>query len=131
MPDQTAQPMALYRRIYFAGHTRHVVVPKRNRVLNSHKASVLDHLAEIEPTGLLALIDRLARGGYVIRGRDVKDGRRVNLRLTKAGVRIKSEKSVLDPVRVKTVLAQLTAEERKEAIHGLALLARASGQAMQ
>jgi DNA-binding MarR family transcriptional regulator len=71
------------------------------------------------------------RAGYVIRGRDSKDGRRVNLRLTKAGVRIKSEKSVLDPARVRNVLAQLTAQERKETIHGLALLARASEQAMQ
>jgi DNA-binding MarR family transcriptional regulator len=67
----------------------------------------------------------------VIRGRDSNDGRRVNLRLTKAGVRIKFEKSVLDPVRVQTVLAQLTAQERKQAIHGLTLLARASAQAMQ
>ena len=106
---------------------------------------MLDHLDEIEPTGLLTLaahmgvtastmslmIDRLARGGYVNRGRDSSDGRRVNLLLTKAGVRIKSEKSVLDPARVQSVLAQLTAEERKEAIHGLALLARASAQAMQ
>jgi DNA-binding MarR family transcriptional regulator len=145
LTGQAAQLMSLYPRIYFACHTRHVVDPKGNRVLSSHQASVLDHLDEIEPTGLLALaahmgvtastmslmIDRLARGGYVIRERDAKDGRRVNLRLTKAGVRIKSEKSVLDPERVKTVLAQLTEEERKEAIHGLELLARASGQAMQ
>jgi DNA-binding MarR family transcriptional regulator len=137
--------MSLYPKIYFACHTRHVVDPQRNRVLSSHQASVLDHLDEIEPTGLLELashmgvtastmslmIDRLARGGYVLRGRDSKDGRRVSLRLTKAGVRIKSEKSVLDPVRVQAVLDQLSAEERKQAIHGLALLARASGQAMQ
>jgi DNA-binding MarR family transcriptional regulator len=137
--------MSLYPRIYFACHTRHVVDPKRNRILSSHQASVLDHLDEIETTGLLALaahmgvtastmslmIDRLARGGYVIRERDSKDGRRVNLRLTKAGVRIKSQKSVLDPVRVRTLLAQLTAEERKEAIQGLALLARAAAQAME
>jgi DNA-binding MarR family transcriptional regulator len=145
LPDHAAQLMSLYPRIYFACHTRHVVDPKRNRALSSHQASVLDHLDEIEPMGLLALaahmgvtastmslmIDRLARGGYVIRGRDSKDGRRVSLRLTKAGVRIKSEKSVLDPTRVRTVLAQLTAEEQKQAIHGLALLARASAQAMQ
>ena len=137
--------MSLYPKIYFACHTRHVADPQRNRMLSSHQASVLDHLDEIEPTGLLELashmgvtastmslmIDRLARGGYVIRGRDSKDGRRVSLRLTKAGVRIKSEKSVLDPVRVQAVLDQLSAEERKQAIHGLALLARASGQAMQ
>ncbi len=114
-------------------------------MLSSHQASVLDHLDEIEPTGLLTLaahmgvtastmslmIDRLARAGYVIRGRDSKDGRRVNLRLTKAGVRVKSEKSVLDPARVRNVLAQLTAAERKQALHGLALLAQASGRAMQ
>jgi len=145
LPDQAAQLMSLYPRIFFACHTRHVRDPKRNVVLSSHQASVLDHLDEIEPTGLLALaahmgvtastmslmIDRLARGGYVIRGRDAQDGRRVNLRLTKAGVRIKSAQSVLDPQRVRTMLAQLTALERKEAIHGLALLARASDQAMQ
>ena len=137
--------MAFYPRIYFACHTRHVVDPRRKTVLSSHQASVLDHLDEIEPTGLLALaahmgvtastmslmIDRLARGGYVIRVRDSKDGRRVNLRLTKAGVQIKSEKSVLDPALVRNVLEQLTHGERKEAIHGLALLARASAEAMQ
>jgi DNA-binding MarR family transcriptional regulator len=109
------------------------------------RPAVLDHLDEIEPTGLLTLaahmgvtastmslmIDRLARNGYVIRERDARDGRRVGLRLTKAGVRIKSEKSVLDPARVRAVLDQLTAAERRQAIHGLALLAQASAQAMQ
>ena len=137
--------MSLYPRIYFACHTRHVPDPKRNRILSSHQASVLDHLDEIEPTGLLTLaahmgvtastmslmIDRLARNGYVIRERDASDGRRVGLRLTKAGVRIKSEKSVLDAKRVRAVLDQLTAEERRQAIHGLALLAQASARAMQ
>src|SRR5580704_13325066 len=137
--------MSLYPRIYFACHTRHVVDPRRKRVLSSHQASVLDHLDEVEPTGLLTLaahmgvtastmsltVDRLARGGYVVRSRDPKDGRRVNLLLTRAGVRIKSEKSVLDPERVRFVLYQLTPEERKTAIQGLALLARASAEAMQ
>jgi len=137
--------MALYPRIYFACHMRHVPDPSRNVVLSSHQASVLDHLDEIEPTGLLTLaahmgvtastmslmIDRLARGGYVIRERDAKDGRRVNLRLTRAGVRIKSQKSVLDPARVRKVLDQLTPREKDEAIHGLALLVRASAEAMQ
>lgn len=144
LPDPVQALMAFYPRIYFACHTRHVRDPKQNRTLSSHQASVLDHLDEIEPTGLLTLaahmgvtastmslmIDRLARGGYVIRERDAKDGRRVNLLLTRAGVRIKSEKSVLDPQRVQAVLDQLTAAERRQAIHGLELLARASGQAM-
>src|SRR5882724_2811128 len=137
--------MSFYPRIYFACHTRHVPDPKRNRILSSHQASVLDHLDEIEPTGLLTLaahmgvtastmslmIDRLERNGYVIRERDASDGRRVGLRLTKAGVRIKSEKSVLDPKRVRAVLDQLTSEERRQAIDGLALLAQASARAME
>jgi DNA-binding MarR family transcriptional regulator len=143
--DQVAQLLNFYPRIYFACHMRHVRDPKRNRVLSSHQASVLDHLDDLEPTGLLALaahmgvtastmslmIDRLARGGYVIRERDGQDGRRVNLRLTKAGVRIKSQQKVLDPERVRRVLGELTVGERQEAIHGLELLARASAQAMQ
>jgi len=143
--DAVAQLMDYYPRIYFACHTRHVTDPKTNRVLSSHQASVLDHLDEIEPTGLLQLalhigvtastmsltIDRLARGGYVVRSRDDGDGRRVQLRLTKAGVRIKSEKSVLDPERVRSMLHQLEPEERSLAIQGLALLAKASELAMQ
>jgi DNA-binding MarR family transcriptional regulator len=137
--------MALYPRIFFACHTRHVPDPRRNRVLSAHQASVLDHLDELESTGLLTLaahmgvtastmslmIDRLARGGYVVRSRDSGDGRRVNLRLTKAGARIKSEKSVLDPERVRVMLEQLSAQDRAAAIHGLALLARASAEAMR
>jgi MarR family transcriptional regulator, organic hydroperoxide resistance regulator len=145
LPDHVTQLLAFYPRIYFACHMRHVRDPKRNKVLSSHQASVLDHLDEIEPTGLLSLaahmgvtastmslmIDRLARGGYVVRERDAKDGRRVNLRLTKPGGRIKSQQKVLDPERVRAMLGELTAAERQEALHGLALLARASASAMQ
>jgi len=145
MTDAVRQVLSHYPRIYFACHTRHVVDESAKRVLSSHQASVLDHLDEIEPTGLLTLakhmgvtastmslmIDRLARGGYVLRERDAKDGRRVNLRLTKAGVRIKSKKSVLDAERVRYMLDQLNSKERKEALDGLALLARAATQAME
>jgi hypothetical protein len=53
--DQVDQLMAFYPRIYFACHTRHVPDPRRNRVLSSHQASVLDHLDEIQSTGLLTL----------------------------------------------------------------------------
>lgn len=137
--------MSFYPRIYFACHTRHVRDTRGNRTLSTHQASVLDHLDEIEPTGLLVLaahmgvtastmslmVDRLARAGYVVRQRHPQDGRRVSLRLTKAGVRIKSQKSVLDPERVRSMLDQLTARERQDAIRGLALLARASAQATE
>ena len=76
--------MALYPRIYFACHTRHVRDPQSQRLLSRHQASVLDHLDEIEPTTLMELsrhmgvtagtmsvaIDRLERKGYVVRLRD-------------------------------------------------------------
>ena len=142
-PD-VRQVLALYPQIYFACHTRHVRDQQSGCILSSHQASVLDHLDEIEPTALAELaahmgvtastmsitVERLVRGGYVSRIRDRDDTRRVQLRLTESGVRIKSEKSVLDPERVRKMLANLTREERRRALAGLALLARASQQAM-
>ncbi len=75
-------------------------------------------------------VERLVRGGYVSRIRDQDDTRRVQLRLTESGVRIKIEKSVLDPERVQAMLANLNRDDRRKALAGLGLLARASRQAM-
>jgi DNA-binding MarR family transcriptional regulator len=145
MQDQIRQLMTYYPQIYFACHTRHVRDARRNLTLSSHQASVLDHLDEIEATNLRTLaahmgvtpstmsltVNRLVRQGYVVRKKDEQDARQIRLLLTKAGVRIKTEKSVLDPKRVKTVLEQLLPQERQQALHGLSLLARASHMAMQ
>jgi DNA-binding MarR family transcriptional regulator len=73
-------------------------------------------------------VDRLVRGGYIRRDRDKQDGRRVNLRLTQAGLRIRREKSVLDPTLVASLLRRLSPAERREAIHGLELLASAADE---
>ena len=122
--------MALYPRIYFACHTRHVRDPQTQRLLSRHQASILDHLDEIEPTtlndlarhmgvtaGTMSLsIDRLERKGYVMRMRDAVDRRRVHLRLTTAGVRVRQASSVLDPARVEALVARLGDEERDAAI---------------
>jgi DNA-binding MarR family transcriptional regulator len=140
--DAARQVMALYPRIYFACHTRHVRDPLSDRVLSRHQASVLDHLDEIDPITLKGLarhmgvtaatmslaIDRLERKGYVVRRRDSADRRRVHLRLTTAGVRVREASSVLDPARVEALVGRLTDEEREAAVRGLALLARAAGQ---
>ncbi len=134
--------MAYYPRIYLACHTRHVRDPKSGKVLSAHQAGILDHLDDKEPTSLLGLarhmgvtastmcihINRLARDGYVSRHRDTGDGRRVKLLLTAAGVRMKQANSVLDADRVQAMLHRLSAKERKEAIAGLALLARAASE---
>src|SRR4051812_34506665 len=131
--------MTLYPRIYFACHTRHVHDPLTHRLLSRHQASILDHLDELVPTTVMDLarhmgvtpgtmslaIDRLERKGYVVRLRDATDRRRVHVRLTSGGVRIRDASSVLDPARVDAVLARLTEDERGRAVHGLELLARA------
>jgi DNA-binding MarR family transcriptional regulator len=134
-----------YPRIYFACHTRHVRDPQTGAALSAHQASILDHLDEVEPMTMTALaghmgvtvatmslaIDRLERKHYVRRDRDPKDRRRVLLRVTPGGVRVREAKSVLDPVRVEQVLAQLSAANRAAVLEGLALLARASNAFMK
>ena len=132
--------MTLYPRIYFACHTRHVRDPQTQRLLSRHQASILDHLDEIEPTTVMDLaahmgvtaatmslsVDRLERKGYVVRLKDAKDRRRVHVRLTTAGVRVREASSVLDPARVEALVSRLTEEERTRAIEGLGLLADAA-----
>jgi DNA-binding MarR family transcriptional regulator len=143
--DAARQVMELYPRIYFACHTRHVRDPKTQRVLSAHQASILDHLDEREPLTLLDLarhmgvtpstmslhVERLVRLGYVSRLRAAEDGRRLRLLLTSSGVRVREVTSVLDPARVRALLARLTAGEREAGIRGLALLARAGSEQME
>jgi MarR family transcriptional regulator, organic hydroperoxide resistance regulator len=132
--------MTLYPRIYFACHTRHVRDPQTQRMLSRHQASILDHLDEIEPTTVMDLaahmgvtaatmslaIDRLERKGYVVRVKDAKDRRRVHVRLTTAGVRVREASSVLDASRVEALVARLSDADRTRAIEGLGLLADAA-----
>ena len=136
--------MTLYPRIYFACHTRHVRDPQTQRMLSRHQASILDHLDELEPTTVMDLaahmgvtaatmsisIDRLERKGYVVRLKDAKDRRRVHVRLTTAGVRVREASSVLDPQRVADLVARLSEDDRTRAIEGLGLLARAAEETM-
>ena len=143
--DAVKQVMELYPRIYFACHTRHVRDPKTQRLLSAHQASILDHLDEREPLTLLDLarhmgvtastmslhVERMVRRGYVSRVRATEDGRRLQLLLTAAGVRVREAKSVLDPARVRALLVRLTAGEREAGIRGLALLARAGSEQME
>lgn len=131
-----------YPKVFFACHRTHVRDTSTKRVLSSHQASVLDHLEAAESTHLHELavhlgitassaslmIDRLERGGYVRRSRDTRDARRVNLRLTSAGVRIKAQQKVLDPKLVEAMLRRLSVDQRESALAGLRLLARAASE---
>lgn len=138
--QQVRALLTAYPRIFMACHTRHVRDPETRRVISERQASILDHLDEAEPTTLGGLarhmgvtastmslaVERLVRGGYVSRRKDRRDARRVGLTLTAAGARIREANQVLDPERVRAMLARLAPTERDQAIHGLELLAAAA-----
>ena len=140
MTPEVDTVLRCYPQIYFACHKRHVRDPATQAVISAHQASILDHLDDIEATSLFDLarhmgvtastmsitVDRLVRGGYVVRERSTADRRRVDLRLTASGLRIKKQQKVLEPELVKAVLARLDDRKRKQALRGLELLAEAS-----
>jgi MarR family transcriptional regulator, organic hydroperoxide resistance regulator len=130
--------MTAYPRIWFACHRRHVRDTESGTLLSAHQASILDHLDTVEATSLTELaghldvtpgtmsvaIDRLEKHGYVRRTWDDRDRRRVQLRLTDAGARVRSANSALDPALVEAMLGRLTPAEQHAAITGLTILAR-------
>jgi DNA-binding MarR family transcriptional regulator len=146
MPNADVETvLRCYPQIYFACHKRHVRDPETQEVLSGHQASVLDHLDDVQPTALFNLarhmgvtastmsltMDRLVDAGYVVRERSAKDRRRLDLRLTPAGLRIKKQQKVLEPELVAAVLAQLDERKRRQALRGLELLAEASRAMIQ
>jgi DNA-binding MarR family transcriptional regulator len=118
---------------------------EQRRLVSAHQASILDHLDIVESTVLSDLakhmgvtastmslaVDRLERNGYVVRERDAVDRRRVRVRLTEDGVRVRRANSVLDPALVAEMLEQLPANERRLALQGLQSLARAADASRQ
>ncbi len=134
-----------YPRIYFACHRRHVRDDATGEIVSSRQVSILDHLDAERPTMLTDLADhlgvtpatmslavgRLVDQGYVTRVVDPVDRRKVQLRLTDAGVRVTAANSVLEPTLVAEMLEQLSDSDRRAALRGLSLLARAAGSAQQ
>lgn len=134
-----------YPRIYFACHRRHVRDDVSGKHVSSHQVSILDHLDSESPTMLSDLaahmgvtsatmsiaIGRLVGQGYVTRVLDPADRRKVQLRLTEAGVRICAANSVLEPTLVEDMLHHLSTADRKAALRGLALLGRAAVDAQR
>lgn len=134
--------MSAYPRIWFACHRRHVRDTESGTLLSAHQAGILDHLDTVEATSLTELaqhlgvtpgtmsvaIDRLEKHGYVRRTWDERDRRRVQLRLTDAGARVRSANSALDPALVEALLGRLSADEQRAAISGLTILARGADE---
>ncbi|HUF26764.1 MAG TPA: MarR family transcriptional regulator [Gemmatimonadaceae bacterium] len=145
MKNEVEAVLRDYPRVYFACHRRHVRDPRTQALLSAHQASILDHLDAVDATTLGELaehmgvtpgtmsvaIDRLVKGGYVSRTPDATDRRRVQLRLTADGVRMRGANSVLDPALIGSMLEQLEPGARAEALRGLALLAQAAAAAQR
>jgi len=141
-PDDITAFLRFYPQIYFACHRRHVRDEKMRKTLSLNQASILDHLDDVEPTSLHSLarhmgvtastmslnIDRLETAGYVRRERDRQDARRVELRLTESGARLKHQQNTLDPERVGALIKRLKGPDRAKALYGLKLLAEAAAE---
>lgn len=138
-PD-VAQVFRDYPRIYFACHRTHVRDPQSGALVSQRMVSILDHLDTENPTilselaahlGVTAATMSIAVGqlvglGYVTRALHAVDRRKVQLRLTPAGARVCAANSVLEPSLVAGMLDQLGPRDRKDALHGLALLGKAA-----
>lgn len=140
--EQIRKLMECYPQIYFACHTRHVHDEETKQSLSAHQASLLDHLDEVDSTSMLTLarhigvtastmsltVDRLVRAGYVTRDRDPIDARKVALRLTKDGARVKERKSVLDRELVAAMLGRMKPRDRAAGLSGLEMLAKGAAE---
>ena len=138
--DDVFEIQRLYPQIYVACHTDHVRAVSTKWRISSQDASILVHLDRdtglspralashlgVAPSTLSAAIARLAELGYLTNEPNGADRRKRELRLTARGAEAIASTSVLNADRVKAVLKKLKPAERKAALRGLALLARAA-----
>lgn len=130
----------LYPQIYVACHADHVRAVSTKWRISSQDASILVHLDResglspralanhlgVAPSTLSASIARLAELGYLTNEPNGADRRKRELRLTARGAEAIASTSVLNAERVRALLRKLKPAERKAALRGLALLARAA-----
>lgn len=141
MPDDPlSRILEAYPVVHHACRRRQVRDRASGRTVSAHQATILGHLDRstgltlgqlaahmgVTPATMSLLASRLTHASLIRRERDPEDGRRVLLRLTPQGLRIRSEHSLLDPERVRRVLDQLNPAERSLGAEGLTALARAA-----
>ena len=130
----------LYPQIYVACHNDHIRASSTEWRVSSQDASVLVHLDPqrgIRPSALAthlgvaastlsATISRLKKLGYLSSTPAANDKRQRELKLTARGAEAISATSVLNAKKVRALMKKLTRNERKAAVKGLSLLARAA-----
>lgn len=129
-----------YPQIYLACHIDHVRAVSTPFRLSAKDSMLLSHLDETESmvaadlarhlgvanSTLSASLQRLEAQGYLARVPNRRDRRQSELRLTPQGAAAMSATSVLDREHVRRLLAELRPTERRRALAGLSLLARAA-----
>src|SRR5688500_18993000 len=143
MPSNSEQKVIdLVPRVFFACRRLDARAPTTGRGISPQQAHILDQLDPRVPTTLQALasrmgvtaptmsvaIGRLVREGYVRRDRDSIDGRRLDITISAAGLRIRKATSSLDPRRVAMLLRRLSRTDLDQALRGLTVLADAARQ---
>jgi DNA-binding MarR family transcriptional regulator len=136
LDDLVRRVQRAYPQLYHACHVDHTT-RRRGHGLSDRDSSVLAHLDAHAPvtSGALAkhlgvtpsvvteAIDRLEKLELVERRRV---GRRVELRITAAGVAQMQASSVLDTERVRALVAGVPPRERAQAVRGIEALAAAA-----
>jgi len=138
LDSQCRRLLDAYPAIFLACHRRHIREDEGGKVVTEHQASVLDHLHTKRPTTLSKLaehmgvsrstmsitVSRLVRRGYIAQKPDESDARRVDLRLTTAGLRVKEQNTILDPDLMKEMFRLVPAQELETALRGIECLAK-------
>jgi DNA-binding MarR family transcriptional regulator len=138
--DDVFEVQRLYPQIFVACHTDHVRAASTRWRISSQDASILVHLERdsglsprtladhlgVAPSTLSAAIARLSELSYLTSKPKENDRRKRELRLTARGAEAIASTSVLNAERVQAMLNELKPDERKAAVRGLALLARAA-----
>jgi DNA-binding MarR family transcriptional regulator len=119
--DDVFEVQRLYPQIYLACHTDHVRAASTKWRISSQDASILVHLDRDAGLSPRTLASHLG-----VAPSTLSDRRQRELRLTARGAEAISSTSVLDAERVEAVLSKLKPDERKAAVRGLALLAKAA-----
>ena len=138
--DAIYEVQRLYPQIFLACHRNHVRAATTRWKLSSHDSAILSHLdrsiglsprslaqhLSVAPSTLSASIKRLTNLGYLTCDAPANDKRRREIRLTDLGAEAMAATSVLDGERVRAMLKKLRPADRRAALGGLALLARAA-----
>ena len=140
LDDQVEAILAAYPTLHAAWRRRGVQDQATGRRVSNHQAGILEQLDPaapitvgelaqrlgVTPATISIQLARLVRLRLVTREADPGDGRRVRIRLSESGARMRNLRSLLDPDRVRAALSRLDEPEREAAIAGLRALAAAA-----